>query len=609
MFDFKIIKKFFSKSLIVSICLIACGWLYIIVGSADIGYTARLNEAEISSLSIGEKYKNRRALYYKVPIDSNLSHSVKLNVISDNPIVGVWLGNNTVHKKREYPETRTTFQDRTYGDEYLVNLDSKTNLLIFKFTHHNDNFRFIVKQKYETFDLTIIFLFILIPIAYLGSQIFCFLLARSSLWSRYAFAAPFAVYMIGFAILLRLYYFVDMGHITFQHDYQGHIEFIKFFAENFTLPLPHKAWEYPQQPLYYVLTGSLFAVARSFGLTEWQGLWTVGWATVFINAVSLIYAYRLVRLFTTNILVQNLTMAFLCFTPSLIYMSTRISNDPFAASFAILALFYIVSSYQQDFKRHFGAALFWCTALFLTKVSAVAIEIMFFILLIMKYRSDSDLMNKRIMWFSVVGFTVLSYTLYRAYYPAAGEFHLVNSGIWPGQDLRPLTLDYLLSFNFLDLLQAGQSLIGDNDIDAITHSFPTYQYGTMLFGEFGYAYWQDKNLFLLPLQQFIILVALIVPVGWFAYCFLQKKSILEWMLVLISAITLVLIIKFIFSYPSVSNTDFRYHVASFFALALFFASGIGQLSRIRPWLHKLLSVWATLYFSSNILFIILMCMV
>jgi len=616
----KTIKYLVLHPIFIAVFLIACGVFYVFFNAVNIPYASKLTPSEVSSFIPNNQVYERGGSYYKLPIRSPLHQSVTFNIVTSDEIDNIWLDNEVIHKKRDYPETRTTYQDKTYGDEYVANLKSGENLLIFKFKKRHKGIKFTVSQKFQIFDLLIIGLLILIPVAYLGSLLFGVLINNISLWIRMKNAIPFVFYMLGFAILLRIYYFVDMGYISFQHDYQGHIEFIKFFADNFTLPLPHKGWEYPQQPLYYMVSGTVFAIARAFGLSDWHSLWSVGWVTVLLNSVSLIFAYRLVRLFTSNVLAQNLTMAFLCFTPSLIYMSTRISNDPFAASFSIIALFYIFSSYQHDFKKYFFTALFWCTALFMTKISAVAVELVFFILIIVKYHTLVNSENKRkdiigktvirekMIWFAMVGLVALSFTLYRAYYPAAGEFHLVNSGIWPGQDLRPLGLSYLFSFNFLELLQAGQSLIGQNDIKAITHSFPTYQYGTMLFGEFGYEYWQKKNLFLFPLQQFIIAVGLIVPIGWLAFGFLQKKSFFDWLLILVVVITLILILKFIFAYPSVSNTDFRYHVASFFALALFFACGITCLTSLRPWLHKLLSVWAVIYFSANIAFILLMCL-
>lgn len=616
----KTIKYLLLHPIFIATLLAACGLLYICLNAVNISYASKLKFSEVSHLIPNERVTNQRVSYYKLPVHSSFHQSAIFNIVTSDEIDNIWLGNEIIHKKRDYPETRTTYQDKTYGDEYVAHLNPGENLLIFKFKKNHKNIKFTVSQKFQITDILIFSLFVLFPVAYLGSQLLSVLINNVSLWVRMKNTIPFVFYMIGFAILLRIYYFVDMGYISFQHDYQGHIEFIKFFADNFTLPLPHKGWEYPQQPLYYMLSGTVFAITRSIGLSDWHSLWSVGWITVILNAVGLVFAYRLVRLLTPNVLVQNLTMAFLCFTPSLIYMSTRISNDPFAASFSIIALFYIFSSYQHDFKKYFFTALFWCTALFMTKISAVAIELVFFILIVMKYHSltndmskgvnsiDKKIMNEKIVWFAMVGLVALSFTLYRAYYPAAGQFHLVNSGIWSGQDLRPLGLSYLFSFNFLELLQAGQSLIGEKDIDAITHSFPTYQYGTMLFGEFGYEYWQKKNLFLFPLQQFIIAVAFIVPIGWIAFCFLQKKRFLDWLLILVVVVTLILIFKFIFAYPSVSNTDFRYHVASFFALALFFAYGIACLASLRPWLHKLLSVWAVIYFSSNITFILLMCL-
>ncbi len=543
-------------------------------------------------------------------LQARLSMSAALNIVSGQQTPDALLLNGQpLQPSYPYPKTRTSHRDAQLGDVYSLKLQRGNNLLSLRFAGQPAP-RVQLGQQYSTRDFLIGFL-TLLPMLWL----LCVLatLGFDRLLSHFRrpqnnliphlnrHALPLLILLSG--ISLRLWYALDMGYIQFQHDYHGHIEYIKFIAHEFFIPLPHKAWEFPQQPLYYLVNGLLYAVLEQLQFTEALILRVISFTTALLSCVGLVYSYRLLKLLTDRILIRALTLAFLCFIPSLIYLSSRINNDPWAFGLASIALFYLISSYHARWQKHFIAALLFTSLAFMTKVSTLTLEVLFFSLLLVSYAQAPAQTRSALIKFCLVGALLLAYTLFRAYYPAAGTLHLVNSGIWPGQDLRPLTLSYFFSFNITELLNQAQSSILASDNHAITRSLPTYQYGTLFFGEFDYRYWRDRSDGLLLNMQLILALGLIVPLAWIAYGF-RQKSLLDWLLIGITLIAVALVLRFVTHYPSVSNTDFRYYAPVFFCFAYFFACGVDTLTARRAGLRRLIEVWLGLLFVSCIVFMV-----
>lgn len=524
-----------------------------------------------------------------------------VNIVSNAEIEYIKLNGQDVELAYVYPATRVSHQDAIFGDIYRLPLDRQENTLDIKLLASPDLAVLRIGQKYTFIDFVIFSVFLLLPASWLafhiGSRVLDHLLITGIP------AVPVPIWIFGAGIVIRLWYAYDMGFIQFQHDYHGHVEYIKFIAKEFFVPLPHKAWEFPQQPVYYLFNGAVYAVLEQSGIGATNTLMAISWLTTLLSCVGLIYAYRLVRLLSENTFVQSCTMIFIGFMPSLVYMSSRINNDPWLAALSIITLYYLIASYQVQWQRYFYRALIFSTLMFLTKISSLVVVALMFSLLIASYLKQPEKTLNAFKLAVLIGAVVLLYTLYRAYYPAAAGLALVNSGIWPGQDLRPITLSYFFSFNLPSLVSQAQSHIGASDNLAITRSFFTYQYATMIFGEFDYSYWRNQSNWLFFNMQFLIVLALVVPLGWIGYCCLKQKTLLDWLFIAAVGLSFLLLLRFIFSFPSVSNTDFRYHAAIIFILAYFFAQGLNSIRVRYPIAQKLLNVWLTAFVFASAAFL------
>ncbi len=87
------------------------------------------------------------------------------------------------------------------------------------------------------------------------------------------------------------------------------------------------------------------------------------------------------------------------------------------------------------------------------------------------------------------------------------KFYFVNSAKFPRQTIENLNSEYLFSFNFLELLKQGFSYLFG--ADEVRFSLPTYQFGTMLFGEFDYRYFVQKEPNITILMRSIIILSTI----------------------------------------------------------------------------------------------------
>ena len=408
----------------------------------------------------------------------------------------------------------------------------------------------------------------------------------SSQWIENTFfSAKLILAIILLGMIIRILYFEKYGVTLFQHDWHGHIEFIKYISNSCSLPIPTKGLEYPQQPLYYFISGNLYTFLSSLGYNESERLLGIGFISLFGSAIFLIYGYKTLNLLTQNHFVKVVAMLFMALTPSLVYISARINNDALLIALASLTLYYSIKSFQSQFRNYFYIALTLLSLLFLTKVSAAAFELFLFALLLIAYhqadKNNRNFMDKKLYIFGFIGTFLLSFTLLRLYLPLDSTLYMVNSSAdYPNQSIKDFDFSYFGTFHIVELIKSGQSYVFGED--SIRYSFLTYQYGTMLFGEFDYQYFLDRTTFLHISMQSIIVFALLYVLGFISYLIkFKKESIISKLIFTIFVINLILILKFMLQYSSICNTDFRYFVSSFVVFSFIVAQGLSHFTSLR----------------------------
>lgn len=575
----------------------------------------------------GIKRHSLDSMVFSFHVHSKIDQNVKLHIAADRTKIH-WVECNKekitfTYKKMQWFEG--------LGEQVFVPLYNGDNICKVKMYSAVKNHRFVVKRKITFFDYTVLFILFGIPLFSLMFYAFMWVLDKirkhfhydeqinskslvvdlDSTGNKNGWALKLFYGILFAGVVLRLLYFNKFGIMLFQHDWHGHIEFIKYIAENWTLPLPSKGLEYPQQPLYYLVTGGLYALFRHFGLNEQDALYGLGFFSLFCSMVFLYYSYRLMTLMSQNIWVRTVAMVFVSLTPSLIYMSARINNDVLVMALSAFSLYYSVKSYQNGFKTGFYTALTGVSLLFLTKISAAPVELLLFALLLVSYmkaeEGNTSMVRKALYLFGLVGLFLLGFTLLKVYLPVESTFHMVNSsGYFPRQHIETFGMDYFGTFNLPALVHTGYSYIfGD---DAIRFSFLSYQYGTMFFGEFDYAYFLGKSTYLHLAMQSVLVLGLLFPLGFMLFAVRSYRlPLLDKLLFATLLLNFLLILKFMFAYPSICNTDFRYFVGSLVLLALVFAKGLEPLYN-KKLMGTILKIWITLLAGCEIFFLIFLIM-
>jgi len=242
----------------------------------------------------------------------------------------------------------------------------------------------------------------------------------------------------------------------------------------------------------------------------------------------------------------------------------------------------------------------------LTKISTVPLELLLFSLLIISYLTTSKTarIEKQLFLFSILGLFLLGFTLLRVYLPIEDGFHFVNSsGYFRNQHIPSLNFTFFTYLN-VKLLFTFESIISYM-VDTSLYTFINHQYRTMFIGEFSYESYINRIEEFRFLIWSIFLLGFLYIFGFFAYLAkLKKESLLHILLFATLFINWLLILKFVITYPSICNTDFRYFVPSFLILAYIFAKGVVHMST-HKWLIYLYGSVIALLTVSEIGFLIL----
>lgn len=587
-----------KKNIFLSITIII-GLFYAMMSTVHIGGVALKSDSGEKKITLPfeghSKIKDEQFIYV-FSIDSKINQNKKIHITADDEISALHVnGENVSFEGIKQLYKQKVLKDYKRGYDFILPLKKGKNSVQVKTKNYGTGgYTFKLAQNFFYSDYIIFFLLTVIPFIILFidllhrymnriKEIFQNIFRKISELTadnskQYLIYLPFAIIFLG--IVFRLLYFAVYGYSSYQHDHYYHIEFIKYFAENWTLPLPDKALEFPQQPLYYFLTGKFFAILDYFGMPEKNILMMIASLSTAMMSATLIIAYATIKQITKSAFILNTSLGFLAFTPSFVFLSAQINNDPLNYFLAALALYNIVLYHNTNRGKHFAYALIFSALVFLTKVSSGMISIILFIVLLRKYfveiqnSADKDLVLLHVKLFAIVILFFLGLSFLRVYLPSTGEFLFVNSGVFKGQEIKSLDFSYFMSFRIIDLINEGQSYVYDKHFMPVKQSFFTWQYATMLLGEYDFKTVMES----LVLNKMVYFFSLIYVVGLGAFLYYFKKiPLIIKIFFPIVVINQLLIANFAFSFPSVCNTDFRYNSPAILLWAIVLGSGLYQL--------------------------------
>lgn len=576
--------------------------------------TSKQINAGQTQLPIGESSLGTYISNYSYEINSLIEQTTKIGIGVNENLLSVKINGIEIDVeavKRQYDQIRVREWQKNWqrGYSFLLPLMKGNNILHITASSNKPETGIRIGQGFNYFEYIILFVFSIVPIVFglYGLLFEHFIRAlkyfyySDSLWDK----LPIIIIVSG--VLLRLIFLLYTPQFMYQHDFNSHVELIRYYYEYpLKIAQPDKGLEFPQQPLYYWMSSIVYAVATGMGKSEYFAIQLIRAMSVLFSIFWLVIGMKLIQVYTKNRLLINLFIAFLSFTPSFIFMSVIVGNDSLNTLLGILSL-YAVSVYFISRNTHFFYLAFVSILLaMLTKISSALYAIFFVVvLLVMYFQSKTDKANyrKAILKFSIAVLFVFGLSLVKSNVPATGEFLFINSTLFDGQIIPALNLNYFMSFNLTDLISAAQSYVFG--VDDIRFSLPTYLYGTMFTGEYDYTiYFKAGSLFQLS-SQMIYLFGLIYISGMIAYVYFYKTlPILYKLLIIPVVINFVLIIKFLLEFWDVSNSDFRFFSPTFAVIGLIFVLGIGEILKHYPSLKRMIVIFAILLSTVEIFWIV-----
>ena len=590
----KNIKDLIFKVFIISILFIS-GIFYYLVTDVRMGEVYKYESYENSNknkvtLPFADNNGMQGDYLFETVIFSKINQGKILYITADDVIKEITINSQSVNLgeiRKKYNQQKLADWDNGYPIKF--ELKKGNNTLRILTYNQAGGYTLKINKKVSYFDFLVYFMCFSLPIIWVAKNIFTildFCLKIDFKNSKIRRQLPIIIVFAG--IILRLLYIMVYGYSSYNHDHYYHIEFINFFAEYFEIPPPDKAMEFPQQPLYYAFTGSIYRFLDLAGMIKEHKLFVLGVFSLIFSIIFIIYAYKFIKLLTKDNFIINTFLSFLCFTPSFIFMSGRISNDVLTMTLGIMSLYYLTAFYFKNTDENFIKAVIFIMLAFVTKINSLVFIILFTVILFYNYIIETknqhknlikinDLKNK-ILIFGTITVFMVGLTILRVYMPSKHQLLLIKSSVYEGQQINNRDISYFLSFNIIDLLKEGQAYVYDTKISSIRQSFLTYQYGTMMFGEYDYKKVFSNIPFAFYLAKIVYLTGIIYLIGFVLFIFkLKKESIIIKFLTAALVINVILVIHLSLSFPSACNTDFRYYAPTFALFGLAFAFGINYI--------------------------------
>lgn len=160
-------------------------------------------------------------------------------------------------------------------------------------------------------------------------------------------------------IAIRFLYVEGTPYEVRSHDTNEHIDYIEYIAENLRIPPSIEGWEYHQAPLYYEITGIYMRFAKQAGVDQSHILIHIQFFSLVLSIIAFIASvYAMMRLFplTTQRLAALTAISILATFPSIVFLSSRITNDSLFHALAMVTLALGINAWQTKSRSMWYAA-------------------------------------------------------------------------------------------------------------------------------------------------------------------------------------------------------------------------------------------------------------
>lgn len=398
--------------------------------------------------------------------------------------------------------------------------------------------------------------------------------------------------------LLRVFYAAFTEYNTRAYDWDGHLEYIHYIADNWVLPVGSQGWEFHQQPLYYLFGGIVLSITRFFNAED-SFIDIMHFASLLMSLGTLFAVAKISTLLFPerdkhSSIGRFAFLGLFATLPGIVMLTSRVNNDVPTLLFASLSLAFLFSWWKHgSFDAWAGAAGFVTLAL-LSKSSALPLLVVFALAWLMRKQS----VRARFATASTLGVLLLVTVggMFVLRVIIQGQDELVP--VWVTAGLR--VKNFPAAFYTFNPWQILMHPFNHNWIDEERRQYMwEYCFRSAFFGE-----WEFRSLFDVGSTVTLSSALLLIP------CFLWGVARSAWkpgkvpsMLLALLVSSFVALACFRYMHPNSSNQELRYVSFVVIPIGYFLARGMASMRHPLPF-----AAVASVMFAASSAFLVLVAM-
>ncbi|HEY9061648.1 MAG TPA: glycosyltransferase family 39 protein [Pseudobacteroides sp.] len=401
-----------------------------------------------------------------------------------------------------------------------------------------------------------------------------------------------AVMIIIVGVLLRVVYTLYTPFTIRQHDVIGssfnHLDYIRQIADKMSLPDVGYCQAY-HPPLHHAISAVFYKLGKVIGLNDFYSFRLVQLEMIFLNSMTLIYFYKIIKEFKPKKLVTLAALAVFAFFPYNIYFASFLNNDNTMYFFYIVTVYYMIRWMKnKSVKNVVLLGLFMSLTILAKKNGIILIPAVFavFVAAYIRDKAGAKSIVKQAGIFLLVSVPLsISYSL--------RNLVLFNQGLMYVPEVNFEKYANTLKNLFYIPIQGFKTQPFTQDpFTGRSELFADYVLKSSLFGE-----WRFNGLESIATALLISTSVLIIILA--AYLIVQNKKLLNgygFIFLLCLVLPFALLFQSRLSNPVVCGQNFRYAGVGLISAAFFYGHAVNKFSNSRFKFMKYVLAFITVAF-------------
>ncbi len=213
--------------------------------------------------------------------------------------------------------------------------------------------------------------------------------------------------MLLVAVGLHCAYTYNTNYMTRSYDTEGHVAYVKYIAENHSIPNDEECWSCYHPPIYYVAGAFVWTLTSQLGLVETRAL---QWFSFSLSIILMIVGVKILMLLLNGaplVLASSLWL----FWPVLFMISPRVGNDQLFFLAHVLCLWWCLKYILNKDGRCMILAGFMVALSFWTKNTGAVTALVFISAFVLGYFPRQSLKPSKSEMTAIVVFIAFTFSV------------------------------------------------------------------------------------------------------------------------------------------------------------------------------------------------------